>query len=129
MPIAPIPDTPATLAGAPGFPAVASTPAEPVAVPPPQAAVGTGLHNGKERAPHENVNRQPLDQAIETLNARLTAWSTNLRFSIDEDTQQVVVELLDTGTGDVIRQIPTEEALHIARSIGNLQGLGLQTRA
>jgi len=46
----------------------------------------------------------------------------NLRFSVDQDTGKTVVALLDQ-EGQVVRQMPTEEALEVAKAIGRFQGM------
>jgi flagellar protein FlaG len=45
----------------------------------------------------------------------------NLEFSVDEDTDRLVVKLTDRETGELIRQFPSEETLAISRSIGEFQ--------
>ncbi len=40
---------------------------------------------------------------------------TQLRFRVDTDVGRVVVQVLDAQSGDVLRQIPREEALQLAR--------------
>lgn len=40
---------------------------------------------------------------------------TQLRFRVDTDAGRVVVQVLDAQSGDVLRQIPREEALQLAR--------------
>lgn len=128
MPIAPLPDNTQLL---PGYTASINTPVQANApvIRPPEPGVEAGLPDERERQPKEEELAPRLEQALETLNGRLEAWSTNLRFSVDKETDRVVVTVLDTNTGDVIRQIPTEEALQVARSLGNLQGLALNTSA
>lgn len=128
MPIAPLSDNAQPL---PGYTPSSSTPIQATApvIRPLEPSVEAGLTEDRERQAKEEERAPRLEQALETLNDRLVAWSTNLRFSVDKDTDRVVVTVLDTNTGDVIRQIPTEEALQVARSLGNLQGLALNTSA
>ncbi|MCK7595159.1 flagellar protein FlaG [Pseudomarimonas salicorniae] len=40
---------------------------------------------------------------------------TQLRFRVDSDVGRVVVQVLDVQSGEVVRQIPREEALQLAR--------------
>jgi flagellar protein FlaG len=40
---------------------------------------------------------------------------TQLRFRVDSDAGRVVVQVLDAQSGEVVRQIPREEALKLAR--------------
>jgi len=46
----------------------------------------------------------------------------SLRFHVDQDTGRTIAELVDT-EGQVLRQVPTEEALQIAKAIGKYQGM------
>ena len=69
------------------------------------------------------------DEAFEEINAAMDAWSTGMRFELDEDTQQMVVSIIDTKSGDVLRQIPSEEVLHVAKMIAQFQGKLLSVKA
>jgi len=53
----------------------------------------------------------------------------NLRISVDQDTGKTVVKVMDIHTDEVIRQIPTEEAISIARTLDKVQGLLLNDKA
>lgn len=46
----------------------------------------------------------------------------SLRFHVDQDTGKTVAELVGPD-GQVLRQMPTEEALEIAKAIGRYQGM------
>lgn len=69
------------------------------------------------------VESEQVHHAAEAINRQLQAVAPNLRFSVDEDTGKTVVRVVDTDTGEIIRQVPTEEVLAISRSIDRLQGL------
>ncbi len=71
-----------------------------------------------------------LRNAVGKFNDVMRQSKQNLEFSVDADTKKPVVKLVDTETGDVIRQIPSEEMLSIARSIDQFQqGLLLKQKA
>ena len=72
------------------------------------------------------VDAAQLYNAAEAVNRQIQAAAPNLRFSVDEDTGKTVVRIVDTATGDVLRQVPSEELLAISRSIDRLQGLLLK---
>lgn len=81
-----------------------------------------------------NAPQQPspaeLKQAVENINKVLKQNNKNLEFSVDTDTKKMLVKLVDTETGDVIREFPSKEALAIARSIDQFQqGLLLKQQA
>jgi flagellar protein FlaG len=46
----------------------------------------------------------------------------NLQFSVDGDTGESVFRVIDAETGDLIRQIPSEEILHIIEQVKEAQG-------
>ena len=60
---------------------------------------------------------QDLAAAIEKLNSKVQNLNRNLEFSLDKDSGQLVVKVVDAHTHEVIRQIPRKEALELARSI------------
>jgi len=74
-------------------------------------------------------DRQPPADAIETINASLRAWATNLRFEIDPDAQRLVVSVIDSESGDVLRTVPNEAVMRIARMVASLQGKAVDTSA
>ncbi|ARP86917.1 flagellar protein FlaG [Bordetella genomosp. 9] len=71
----------------------------------------------------------PLDRALKKINEQMEAWSTQVQFDIDPDTKRVVISIKDARTGDVIKKIPSETVLNIAKMITRLQGGGVETSA
>ena len=69
------------------------------------------------------VDPQVLSQSVEQLNKMVQGLANGLQFSIDEESKTPVVKLVDLDTKEVIRQIPTEEAISIAQAIDRFQGL------
>ncbi len=62
-----------------------------------------------------------LKNAVENTNKAMQVSNKNLAFSVDSDTHQTVVKLMDTVTGDVIGQFPSEQMLAISKAIGLMQ--------
>jgi flagellar protein FlaG len=58
-----------------------------------------------------------LEQAVTDIRNFVQAAQRNLDFSIDASTHQVVVKVIATESGEVIRQIPSETALKLAQSL------------
>jgi flagellar protein FlaG len=52
-----------------------------------------------------------------------------LSISVDQETGKTIVQVLDLETGDVIRQVPGEEQMALARALGSLDGHRLDTQA
>ena len=65
---------------------------------------------------------EQVKQAVEEINKSMQALSRGLVFSVDQDSQRTVVRVVDQKTEEVIRQIPTEEAIAISKSIDQAIG-------
>jgi flagellar protein FlaG len=65
--------------------------------------------------------QQSLEIAVGEVESFLQAQQRNLAFSVDENTKRSVVTVKDSSSGDVIRQIPSEEVLRLAERIKDLQ--------
>lgn len=70
-----------------------------------------------------------VNEAVKQLNNAMKMLSQGLEFSVDEDVHKVVVKVVDQQTGDVIRQMPTKEALEIAKALDRVQGLLVKQKA
>jgi flagellar protein FlaG len=101
-----------------------STPSQPVARPEVQiqALPQQSAPPAPERAKVEQVVKE-LKQLVEPMVAN------GLNFSIDDSTGKTIVRITDGETGEMIRQIPSEEMLEIARSLDKMQGLLLRQEA
>lgn len=60
-----------------------------------------------------------LEKAVTDIKEFVQATQRNLAFSIDDSTHRVVVKVIATDTGEVIRQIPSETALKLAQSLSS----------
>lgn len=73
---------------------------------------------------------EQLKNVVDSINRTLKQANKNLEFSVDESTHKSIVKLVDTETGDVIRQFPSEEMLAISHAIDQFQqGLLLKQEA
>ncbi|MGX9774271.1 flagellar protein FlaG [Janthinobacterium aestuarii] len=73
-------------------------------------------------AASKEPSREQLDRAVSELNQSPQVKTQGLQFSIDEDSQRTVVKIIDQETQEVLRQIPTREALEIAKSFASAKG-------
>lgn len=75
------------------------------------------------------MTAEQVEQVVKEMKQVVEPVVHNLQFSIDDTTGQTVVMVVDSGTKEVIRQIPSEELLDIARTLNKLQGLLLHRKA
>lgn len=70
-----------------------------------------------------DIKPEQVEDAVQQIEQFTQTLSQNLKFSIDEETGKTVIKVVDTQTQEVIRQIPSEEAIKIAGALGKIQGL------
>ncbi len=75
----------------------------------------------KELSPAEQEER--VRAAADKINEFIESFTSDLQFTIDKDTEKMVVKVVNRKSGDVIRQIPSETALKIAKALDELKGL------
>jgi flagellar protein FlaG len=100
-------------------------PAAPQGAPAPEARVSAAVPEPPRQQQSEQVQKavESLKQLVETV------APNSLAFSIDDSTGKTIVSITDTETGEMIRQIPSEEMLEIARSLDKVQGILLRQKA
>jgi flagellar protein FlaG len=74
-------------------------------------------------------SREVVAKAVEQVNAHLQAEDHAIEFTIDPDTKAVVVKLIDKQDNQVLRQVPSQEMLEIAKALDQLQGKLLRNQA
>lgn len=71
------------------------------------------------------VNQAPtaeeLVEPVQRINEALRPYA--LEFDLGNDHAKVVARIVDLETGDLIRQIPSEEVLRISERLSEIQGL------
>ncbi|EJT85408.1 flagellin FlaG [Pseudomonas putida S11] len=64
-----------------------------------------------------------VKQAVSEIEKFLKASQRNLEFSTDEESGKIVVKVIATDSGELIRQLPSEEALRIAHSLSDVKSV------
>ncbi len=92
-----------------------------------------GLSNNEQLMPSTMEGSQPsnqqLKQAAETLNQHVQSLKRDLHFSIDEDTGETVIRVVDSESQKTIRTIPSDEFLRVAQQLNKSVGLLLNAQA
>jgi len=66
--------------------------------------------------------KKRLDQAVRLMNERMQDGGRGLAFKLDPSINRPVVTVTNQETGEVIRQIPNEVIIRMARSIDQTRG-------
>jgi flagellar protein FlaG len=70
-----------------------------------------------------NRNYADFKKAVVEINKALEKIPTTLAFQVDETTNRFIVNVADISTGELIRQIPGDAVLRIARQLESLKGI------
>lgn len=87
------------------------------------AAADTAQAAERQAVAAEPVQVRKIESVTQQIDSYLRSMNRSLQFQLDEGTGQMVVTLRDSETGEVIRQVPGEDALRIAQRIE--QGLSM----
>lgn len=76
-----------------------------------------------------SVSREQVEEAVATIQEFVQSVRRSINFAVDEGSGRVVVKVTDVGSGDVIRQIPSEEALKLAENLSEVRSLLFKAEA
>lgn len=96
------------------------------AVPPPQAdSPATSNRSAAAREGAADAKPAPERQrsALAEVNESLRMSSIGVQFEFDKEADTMIVKVVDVESGDLIRQMPSEEVVRISKALGKLQGL------
>lgn len=75
------------------------------------------------------ATREQVEAAVATIQDFVQSVHRSINFSLEEGSGRVVVKVTDAGSGDVIRQIPSEEALQLAENLSEVRSLLFKAEA
>lgn len=83
----------------------------------------TPAHTAESKAAFSAPGEEQVAQALKSINDVLQMRSPGLEFTVDSESDRTIVKVVDTKTQEVIRQMPSEEAIQIAKALDQLQSL------
>lgn len=104
------------------------------AVTPETTKAVAGVADTKQQANSKDAKEKPpsaseLADAIKKLNETVKLYKGDLQFTVDEDTNLQVVKVVDRGSKELIRQIPSPEVVRIAKAIDEFSSLFIRDQA
>ena len=76
-----------------------------------------------EKKTNKDISPKVLEELVKELEKKFSMLNTQLKISIDKDTDMVIVKVIDKETKKIIRQIPPEYVLKIAKYLDEITGL------
>jgi len=67
------------------------------------------------------LSTDELRKISQQMQQKAASMSPELRFSVDQDSGRTVIKVTDRSTDEVVRQIPTDEALQISKDMAQFQ--------
>jgi flagellar protein FlaG len=83
------------------------------------AGLSEELNNQKE----EELTKEQLNEMAQSLQDFVKSFNRSLEFSVDDETNRNVITVKDADSGDVVRQIPSQEMLDLIKSLGKTTGV------
>lgn len=99
------------------------TPVPAPVIPAPVPVSASDTDSNKSKDSNSDKGDQALKAAVDQIEKFVQSVRRNLEFSIDEASGKVVVKVIASETGEVVRQLPSAEALKIADSLQNAHSL------
>ena len=94
-----------------------------------EKALQVSAPSAKEASKDDPGILEKLKAAVEKIQEFVSSTASDIKFSIDEESGQTIVKVVDRETQDVIRQIPSQEMLDLAQALDKLQGLLIKQKA
>lgn len=93
------------------------------------ASVAESRSSGMAHPQEQVMRKAELEAAVKKLNEQVAPVVQSIEFSMDQETDRIIVKVVDTATQKVLRQIPNEEVLAFSRNLDKLQGLVVRQTA
>ena len=77
--------------------------------------------SGKAAAASSEISKEKLEGAVSQMKDFAQRLNRELQFDVDEDLGRMVVRVVDRDSGDLIRQIPSEEVMALASQMREMQ--------
>ena len=87
----------------------------------------TKAHAAAEPSPAP-LSAEAVQKVAQQINEFLKSAASNLQFSVDANSKEVVVRVVDEETKEVIRQIPSEEMVAMSKAMDRMAGLLIQQK-
>lgn len=72
---------------------------------------------------------QQVQEAVQKTNDFIRPFNGALRFEVEPDTNETIVKIIDQETKEVVKQIPSEEMINLAKALDQLKGLLVKQQA
>lgn len=96
-----------------------------------QTRVQQQKHQGRSQQSAIEIDKnllQEVEEAVRKLNNTAEAMNLDLRFTVHEDSDRWMVQVVDIQEDEIVREIPPEKVLNVVAQIQSLIGVLLDER-
>lgn len=87
------------------------------------AAVAAEVRKNDSMADMTEGKREQVLAAVTEMQDYVDAAGRSIQFQLDDDSGRMVVKVTEALSGDVIRQMPSEEALRLAENLADMRSV------
>ncbi len=95
----------------------------------PAGQAGEAAASASAQRTGDKEQRAAVEEAVSSIEKFTQSIRRDLSFSLDDSTGRVVVKVTDSTSGEIIRQIPSEEALRLAERLDEARSLLFKAEA
>ena len=95
----------------------------------PSAPTSTAARVADRSVQATTVSNESLREVVAAADRAVKSLQNSVQLSLDSRSGQPIVRVVATETGQLIRQIPTEEVLELRRALDRIAGLLIQRKA
>lgn len=77
----------------------------------------------------DSILLESANSAVQAFKSLVQDIQRNLDFSVDDSSGQIVVKVIDGESGQLVRQIPSEELLRLSERLEDMRSLLFKTQA
>ena len=85
--------------------------------------------DSEDQVKRNEPDQAVVNQAVQNLNDYVQNIERNLEFTVDENSGNTVISVIDPQTEEVIRQIPPEKVVSAVENLQRIEGLLLSAEA
>lgn len=86
------------------------------------------VNHGKEQAQEQVIAKEELESRVDQLNKAMEVFNRKFRFEVHEETKRVIVQVLNSETGEVVSEIPPKKVLDMVANMEKAFGLIIDER-
>ena len=85
--------------------------------------------DAQRKAAQAEKVKEPLENVVSNLNQLVRDLHRELQFSVDKESGDTVIKVIDSKTDEVLRQIPSEEVMRLRQRLEEAAGVIFQDSA